>query len=225
MIIKLVRHARSLANEGIVIANVVGDHNVDITDDGWLKSVHLGKQLAPFMVSCLKYRSPYKRTRRTLDGMMEGFHQTELSGLLQCDRIYEDPRLREVEWGLGNGDPEYWEKVERMKEEYGSFYVRRPGGESCADCYDRCAAFIGTMMRQIGRKLAKNVLIVSHGLTIRCLVASFMHLTVEEFELLRNPLNLDVITIQDTPPTAESNIQFTCGRWGVEGLRLSRNTI
>jgi len=217
MQIKLVRHAKSQANAGIVNANVVGDHSVDITDDGWDASVDLGRREAPFLVSCLKYRSPYKRTRRTLDGMMQGFHLTDLSNQLNCKRIYEDPRLREVEWGLGNDDPDYWEKVERMKEEYGSFYVRRPGGESCADCYDRCAAFIGTMMRQIARKSASKVLIVSHGLTIRCLVASFMHLTIEEFESLRNPQNLDVITIADIdlPET-----QFRCGRWSVTGLRL-----
>lgn len=221
MQIKVVRHAPSEANEGIVDANLIGDHKVRITPEGHSASIALGYVMADFIQQALKYRSPYVRTRQTADAMMEGAARSPQWVSPKFPKFYEDPRLREVEWGLGVHEPDYWEKIERMKQEYGSFYIRRHNGESCADCYDRCAAFVGTMVRQINRKSAQKVLIVSHGLTIRCLVASFMHLSVEEFETLRNPHNLDVITITDEGEQGLwAEPQFTCGKWFVSGLRI-----
>ncbi len=244
MRIKLVRHAQSESNIGQVNASMVGDHNVDLTEEGHLTSIDLGRELVDFLIpshlllspktlawqyaikgvcqsDSLHYCSPYKRTRRTLEGLRIGaanvIAERHLTEMKWQHKIYEDPRLREVEWGLGIDDPDYWTKIEKMKKEYGSFYIRRPNGESCADCYDRCAAFIGTMMRQIERKKATKVVIVSHGLTMRCFVACFMHLTVEQFESLRNPLNCEVITLSNE---VDLDPQFTCGSWAVEGLRF-----
>jgi broad specificity phosphatase PhoE len=73
-------------------------------------------------------------------------------------------------------------------------------------------------MRQIIRKGIGRVLIVSHGLTLRCFVMRFLHLSVEQFEAINNPSNCDVITLADKN-TIESP-QFTWGTWGVTGLRM-----
>ena len=59
---------------------------------------------------------------------------------------------------------------------------------------------------------------VSHGLTIRCFVMRFLHLSVEEFDILGNPSNCDVVTLADKNSLADC--QFASGRWGVSGLKL-----
>jgi broad specificity phosphatase PhoE len=74
------------------------------------------------------------------------------------------------------------------------------------------------MMRQVERKRAERVLIVTHGLTIRCFVMRFLHLSVEEFDSLANPRNCAVVTIADR--STLDGAQFTSGRWGVDGLAL-----
>jgi len=105
-----------------------------------------------------------------------------------------------------------------MRETHGWFYYRFRGGESPADCYDRTSSFLESMMRQVERKQAERVLIVTHGLTIRCFVMRFLHLTVDEFDVLANPKNCDVITLGDR--TAMKEPLFVSGDWGVEGLRM-----
>jgi len=46
----------------------------------------------------------------------------------------------------------------------------------------------------------------------------FLYLSVEQFEIMENPQNCDVITI--APKEKLLNPQFVSRRWGVAGLRL-----
>jgi broad specificity phosphatase PhoE len=170
-----------------------------------------GRSGADFLRGALAYVSPYRRTRETLSGVLEG------SGLapdeLRQMRVFEDPRLREVEHGYEPVEPQ-----EALRKTHGWFYYRFKGGESPADCYDRTSSFLESLMRQVERKQAEHALVVTHGLTIRCFAMRFLHLTVEQFDSLANPANCDVITIGDR--TALADCQFISGRWGVTGLRL-----
>lgn len=68
------------------------------------------------------------------------------------------------------------------------------------------------------RKQSERVLVVTHGLFIRCFVMRFLHLSVEVFDRLANPKNCDVVTIDDQ--SVLPGVQFTSGRWGVSGLLL-----
>jgi len=208
-IIKLVRHGESLANLKQVNPNEVGDHTIPLSDLGHAQAHATGERIgADFIRSALVYCSPYRRTRQTLDGLLHGaaVPRAEL-------RIYEDPRLREVEHGYEDVDAQ-----EEHRKIHGSFYYRFRGGESPAHCFDRTASFLESMRRQANRKAARRVLIVTHGLTIRCFVMRYLHLSVEEFDQLANPRNCDVITIAHR--TLLEDPQFTSGRWGVTGLRL-----
>lgn len=73
-------------------------------------------------------------------------------------------------------------------------------------------------MRGAERSGATRFVIVTHGMTIRCFVMRFLHLTVEQFESMHNPDNCDIVTIA---PIAEISAPvFQTNRWGVEGLRL-----
>ena len=208
--IKLVRHGESEANIGRVLTHEYGDHAIPLSERGWEQAREVGRKLgSDFIDGALVYSSPYLRTRQTLSGIYAG------CGVAAEHRrgLYEDPRLREVEHGY-----EPAEEQEELRRKHGWFYYRFRGGESPADCYDRTSSFLESMMRQIERKQASRILIVTHGLTIRCFVMRFLHLTVEEFDSLANPVNCDVVTLADRSELSDP--QFVSGRWGVTGLRL-----
>lgn len=208
---KLVRHGESEANVGRMSAHEVGDAGIPLSEHGRQQARDVGRRLGrAFVEGALLYSSPYQRTRDTL---MEIHEACGLAPLSLRRGLFEDPRLREVEHGY-----EPIESQEELRKTHGWFYYRFRGGESPADCYDRTSAFLESLMRQIERKAAERVLIVTHGLTIRCFVMRFMHLSVEEFDSLANPHNCDVITISEDGDLEEP--QFTSGRWAVNGLRL-----
>lgn len=205
--IKLVRHGESEANIGRVTSQDVGDHAIGLSPRGREQALAAGRTLgAAFLDEALVYTSPYRRTRETLAGLVEG------AGAPQ-PRIYEDPRLREVEHGYDDVQLQ-----EELRQRHGWFYYRFRGGESPADCYDRSSSFLESLMRQVERKGAERVLIVTHGLLIRCFVMRFLHLSVEQFDELANPENCAIVTLADRS-TLDAP-RFTSGKWGASGLAL-----
>ena len=212
MLLKLVRHGLSKANTGEVDPQVIGDFRVPLSDAGIEQARTAGATIGPdFLRGALIYTSPYLRARQTLRGLFEG------AGLptdpASMPTVYEDPRLREVDHGYGD-----IKSQQELRERHGWFYYRYSGGESPADCYDRTSGFLEGMMRQVLKKGCGNVLLVTHGLALRCFVMRFLHLSVEQFETIHNPGNCDVITLADR--TTLDAPQFTWGHWGVVGLRL-----
>jgi broad specificity phosphatase PhoE len=209
--IKLVRHGESEANIGKMHAYEAGDHAIPLSPRGAEQARDVGRRIGKdFLEGALVYTSPYRRTRETLREVYVG------CGLEAPDvprGLYEDPRLREVEHGYEPIEPQ-----EALRERHGWFYYRFRGGESPADCYDRTSSFLESMMRQVERKHSERVLIVTHGLTIRCFVMRFLHLSVEQFDSLANPHNCEIVTLADRG--ALEHPLFTSGRWGVEGIRL-----
>jgi broad specificity phosphatase PhoE len=210
---KLVRHGESDANTGKVQTHEVGDHAIPLSERGKEQARIVGRKIGrDFVEDALVYTSPYRRTRETLVGIYEG---VDLPMPEHRGGRYEDPRLREVEHGYESASAQ-----EELRKTHGWFYYRFRGGESPADCYDRTSSFLESMMRQVERKQAERVLIVTHGLTIRCFVMRFMHLFVEQFDALANPANCDVITIAERQFLEGEDVVFTSGRWGVTGLNL-----
>ena len=70
------------------------------------------------------------------------------------------------------------------------------------------------------RKPKKNVVIVSHGLTMRVFLMKFLKLSVEEYTQMKNPENCTVLTIckhQDVPKDLTEKILFSNSRWVVYG--------
>jgi len=206
--IKLIRHGQSFANVGAVNSWEVGDHAIELTPTGHQQAEDAGAGIGEaYLRGALVYCSPFRRARQTLDGVLRG------AGLDRADlRIYEDPRLREVEHGYSNV-PEQ----RLLQETHGRFY-RFHGGESPADCYDRTSGFLEGLMREVQKETAERVLIVTHGLTIRCFVMRFLHLTVEQFDSMRNPANCDVVTLERIGVIRAP--VFASSRWAVEGLDM-----
>jgi broad specificity phosphatase PhoE len=211
LVIKLVRHAESEANVGRMTAHESGDHAIPLSPRGVEQARSVGRRIGrEFLADALVYTSPYRRTKDTLREIFVGVGLEPPGG--PAGR-YEDPRLREVEHGYEPPEPQ-----EELRAKHGWFYYRFRGGESPADCYDRTSSFLESLMRQVERKQAERVLIVTHGLTLRCFVMRFLHLSVEEFDALANPGNCDVVTLAAKEELASP--VFTSGRWGVDGLRL-----
>jgi broad specificity phosphatase PhoE len=205
--IKLIRHGQSRANVGEVDAKDVGDHTIHLTDVGEAQARSAGATLGrEFLDDALIYVSPYQRTRQTLNAVLTGAGFTP-----NAVRVYEDPRLREVEHGYAE-----WEAQQTRRRTHGWFYYRFEGGESPADCFDRTSSFLESMMRQVERKGAERVLIVTHGLTLRCFVMRYLHLTVEQFDEMANPNNCDIVTIGDK--TTLKDPLWVSGRFGVTGI-------
>jgi Phosphohistidine phosphatase SixA len=129
-------------------------------------------------------------------------------------RYLEDPRLREVEHGLGDvAEQEVLRKI------HSYFYYRlADGGESPADGYNRTCTFLDSMARQAERKKKKKAMIVMHGLKIREFVMRYLHLKVEDFDRMQNPKNCDIVTIG--PADEIENPAFTNGKYAVTGIRL-----
>lgn len=209
MIIKLIRHGQSQANVGMVEPSQVGDHTVELTGLGEEQARMAGQELGKdFLLGALIYSSPFRRARETLANLLQGAEVAT-----DAIRVFEDPRLREVEHGYHDVEAQ-----KELRRTHGRFYYRFAGGESPADCYDRTSSFLEGFMRQASRKSAARAVIVTHGLTIRCFVMRFMHLTVEQFETISNPNNCDIVTI--APKASLESPQFESGRWGVVGLRM-----
>lgn len=203
----MVRHGESTGNSKEEDPNVVGDPYLRLTEKGRKQAELAGRIVGPDIFrKALVYASPYLRTRQTGHCALEGAGCPEVT-------IFEDPGLREVEHGYQNVAAQ-----EEMRKIHGWFYYRFNGGESPADCYDRSSAFLETLSRQAERKNKDTAVLFTHGLTMRCIIARFLHLKVEEFEIMSNPKNAEIITI--APHNTLQNPVFKNGRWGVEGIPL-----
>ena len=213
MIIKLIRHGQSQANVEASSQPIAADHLVSLTSLGFEQAIKAGRTLgSSFLKNSLIYTSPFLRARQTLNHILKG---AEVNPEEVC--IREDPRLREVEHGYSNVSEQH-----DLIKTYGHFYYRYQGGESPADCYDRVSGFLESFVRSIQKTNSQQALVVSHGLALRVFVMRFLHLTVEEFDLIANPHNADIITI--APLKNLQAPQFKSGRWGVEGLRRYSQT-
>jgi broad specificity phosphatase PhoE len=99
----------------------------------------------------------------------------------------EEPRLREQDWGHIRTLEECAHTV-LHRDTFGTFYYRIPDGESAADVYDRVSDFFGTLYRDFAKpSLPDNVLLVTHGITLRLFLTRWFHWTVEQSEAVANP--------------------------------------
>ncbi|HWM38621.1 MAG TPA: histidine phosphatase family protein, partial [Streptomyces sp.] len=133
------------------------------------------------------YVSPYRRTHQTLAAF-----RLDPARL----RVREEPRLREQDWGNWQ-DREDVRKQKGYRDAYGHFFYRFAQGESGADVYDRAGAFLESLWRSFERPdHPPNVLIVTHGLTMRLFCMRWLHWSVAEFESLSNPGNAETRTLE-----------------------------
>ncbi|KAK9466441.1 histidine phosphatase superfamily [Lipomyces arxii] len=192
-LIILVRHGESESNCDKSINQYVPNHKIPLTPGGCEQARAAGKRLRDILLpneNVLIYTSPYRRTRETTQEIL-----SQLDGV-EC-RVYEEPRLREQDFGNFQQDEANMAKIWKERARYGHFFYRIPNGESAADVYDRCAGFNETLFRQFSSdKFAKVLVLVTHGLMTRVFLMKWYRWTVERFESLRNVNYCEFVTME-----------------------------
>ena len=189
----LVRHGQSEGNVDPTIYNKTPDYKLNLSATGREEARDAGIKIKELIddENMYVYRSPYYRVRQTY----EEIQKSVIDNVSEC---VEDPRLREQDWGHLR-DVAEGKKIDKERDEYGPFYFRIPDGESVADVYDRVNTFLETMHRDFAKpEFPKNVLIVTHGMTLRLFLMRWLHWSVEYFEKLRNPKNCQIVIMEKT---------------------------
>jgi broad specificity phosphatase PhoE len=187
----LIRHGESKGNIDRSIYAERPDYALELSENGMMQAAEAGKKLIALIgkEKIMFYLSPHWRTRMTFEGIAQSFEKEQYIKR-------EEPRIREQEWGhLRSEEANKLQEIERDK--FGTFYYRIPDGESCADVYDRVSSFFDTLFRDFEKEnFPSNVIIVTHGMTIRVFLMRWFHLTVEQFEELANPGNCEFFVMQ-----------------------------
>ena len=71
-----------------------------------------------------------------------------------------------------------------------------PPGEAGIDVYGRVTGFFGSLYREHSVPKTDNVLIISHGLTMRLFLMRWYRWTVEMFENTQNPPNCGLVIME-----------------------------
>ena len=169
------------------------DYALELTEYGIKQANGAGKELKRIIgeEKVMFYVSPMFRTRRTFECLLRSFELGKV-------RYKEEPRIREQEWGHLKSEAEC-DRIDRERDAYGTFYYRIPDGESAADVYDRVSDFFATLHRDFEKPdFPENVVIVTHGMTIRLFLMRWFHWEVDFFERLKNPENCQMIEMKKT---------------------------
>ncbi|CDK26423.1 unnamed protein product [Kuraishia capsulata CBS 1993] len=208
----LVRHGESQGNCDKSVNRYIPNHKVPLTTKGHQQAADAGQRLKEFLEpddSILFYTSPYLRARQTLDGLLEGVKTSNCKY-----KVYEEPRMREQDFGNFQSTAEEMEKIWRERAHYGHFFYRIPYGESAADVFDRCAGFNETLFRQFNTEKFPNVLVlVTHGIWARVFLMKWFRWSVEEFESLTNVPHCAFL-IMEKQPNDKYKLLTKLRRWG-----------
>ncbi|KAG5926276.1 hypothetical protein E4U42_003453, partial [Claviceps africana] len=192
-LIILIRHAQSEGNKNRKIHQSVPDHRVKLTPEGWAQAYDAGRRLRNLLRAddtLQIYTSPYRRTRETTEGILATLTSNEPSpSPFRRDKIkvYEEPRLREQDFGNFQPCSAAMERMWQERADYGHFFYRIANGESAADAYDRVSGFNESLWRQFGEENFPSVcVLVTHGLMSRVFLMKWYHFDFEYFEDLRN---------------------------------------
>ena len=187
----LVRHGQSEGNVDKSKFENIPDFALNLTEEGIRQAENAGREIKEIIgqETVHVYLSPYYRTRQT-------YKHIEKSIKLNVRKVFEDPRIREQDWGHLR-HPDINEEINLERDNYSTFYYRIPDGESGADVYDRVSTFLETLFRDFSKPdYPQNTLIVTHGMTMRLFLMRWFHWSVEEFENLRNPKNCQIVVMQ-----------------------------
>ncbi|KAG9158734.1 hypothetical protein Leryth_013638 [Lithospermum erythrorhizon] len=182
----LVRHGESEGNVDETVYTRVADPKIGLTPKGVEEAEECGRKIKEMIekddgVDDWKvyfYVSPYRRSIETVRSLAKSFERSRIAG------IREEPRLREQDFG--NFQDEQQMKIEK-------------------DVYDRITGFRETLRTDIdigrfqppGEQSPNvNLVLVSHGLTLRVFLMRWYKWTVEQFEGLYNMGNGKIIVME-----------------------------
>jgi broad specificity phosphatase PhoE len=184
----LVRHGESEGNLDDTIYERVPDHRISLSAKGFEQARQTGEWLRQVLdgESVEVYASPYVRARETLEALALPVAERD---------VRVEPRLREQDWANFQDAADIADQ-RVLRNRYGHFYYRFTHGESGSDVYDRVSTFLESMHRNFETPDApRNVVIVTHGLTMRLFCMRWFHWSVDYFESLDNPENAQPVVL------------------------------
>ncbi|KAJ5924831.1 Histidine phosphatase superfamily clade-1 [Penicillium verhagenii] len=224
----LVRHAQSEGNKNRDIHQTTPDHRVKLTSEGYRQAQEAGRKLRDLLRpddTLHFFTSPYRRTRETTEGILESLtsdspHPSPFSR--NTIRVYEEPRLREQDFGNFQPCSTEMERMWMERADYGHFFYRIPNGESAADAYDRVSGFNESLWRLFGDEDSASVcVIVTHGLMTRVFLMKWYHWSVEYFEDLRNINHCEFVIMTHNEDNGKYTLQNNLRTWS--DLRKERD--
>ncbi|KAJ7563494.1 hypothetical protein O6H91_03G112800 [Diphasiastrum complanatum] len=207
MRIILVRHGESEGNVDVNKYCSTADSKICLTEAGIGQAEACGVKIRKMIEETAEnddwkvyfYVSPYQRTLTTLKAIGRAFEKHQILG------VREEPRIREQDFGNFQVR-ETMKSMMESRDKFGRFFYRFPEGESAADVFDRVTSFLESVWRDIdSNRLDKtggrnprclNLVIVSHGVTMRVFLMRWFRWTTEQFENLYNPHNCEFRVMQ-----------------------------
>jgi len=210
----LVRHGESEGNLDDTIYERVPDHRIGLTPQGFEQARQTGAVIRDLLdgESVEVYASPYVRTRQTLEALALPVAERD---------VRVEPRLREQDWANFQ-DPADIAEQREQRDRYGHFYYRFTHGESGSDVYDRVSTFLESMHRNfLTPRAPRNVVIVTHGLTMRLFCMRWFHWSVGYFESLDNPENAQPVVLV-RQPDLRYRLERPFTQWNTEVIPTER---
>ena len=219
----LVRHGQSEGNVDKSVHRTTADHAIPLSEEGirqahragvFLRKLFKREQEAfpqsqgrDILFPARLWTSPYRRARQTAEAIALACGKVGFPhyGFLDAHEARENFLLAEQQFGLFDGIPDeelatlypaehaYYEKCKAFG---GRFWSKMPLGESRFDVTVRVAQTFGTFHRDAQNDV-KNLIVVSHGTTIRAFLMAWLHRSPEWFEAEPNPKNCSVRLIED----------------------------
>ena len=224
----LVRHAQSEGNKNRDIHQTTPDHRVKLTPEGHRQAQEAGRRLRELLHpddTLHFFTSPYRRTRETTEGILESLTSDSPSPSpfpRNTIKVYEEPRLREQDFGNFQPCSTEMERMWMERADYGHFFYRIPNGESAADAYDRVSGFNESLWRLFGEDDTASVcVLVTHGLMTRVFLMKWYHWSVEYFEDLRNIDHCEFVIMTHNPDNGKYTLQNKLRTWS--DLRKERD--
>ncbi|KAJ4384805.1 hypothetical protein N0V86_000408 [Didymella sp. IMI 355093] len=216
----LIRHAQSEGNKNRDIHQFIPDHRVKLTQHGWTQAEEAGRQLRSLLRpddTLQFYTSPYRRTRETTEGILRTLTSDDPTPSpfpRNKITVFEEPRLREQDFGNFQPCSAEMERMWQERADYGHFFYRIPDGESAADAYDRVSGFNESLWRQFGDEDFPSVcVLVTHGLMSRVFLMKWYHWSVEYFEDLRNVNHCEFIVMKQSETNKKYILQNELRTW------------
>ncbi len=219
-------HILTRHTENRDIHQSIPDHRVRLTPLGWTQAHAAGQRLRSLLLptdTLQFFTSPYTRTRETTQGILSTLTSDDPEPSpfpLRNIKVYEEPRLREQDFGNFQPCSAEMERMWQERADYGHFFYRIPNGESAADAYDRVSGFNESLWRQFGEDDCASVcVLVTHGLMSRVFLMKWYHFSVEYFEDLRNVEHCEFL-IMRKEESGKYNLETKLRTWS--GLKRER---
>ncbi|PGH01242.1 hypothetical protein AJ79_07974 [Helicocarpus griseus UAMH5409] len=216
----LIRHAQSEGNKNREIHQSIPDHRVKLTPEGQKQALEAGRRLRELLHAddtLHFFTSPYRRTRETTEGILSSLTSDDPSPSpfpRSTIKVYEEPRLREQDFGNFQPCTAEMERMWQERADYGHFFYRIPNGESAADAYDRISGFNESLWRLFGEDdFASVCVLVTHGLMTRIFLMKWYHFSVEYFEDLRNVNHCEFVIMRQREDNGKYLLQNKLRTW------------